>query len=339
MQSRDAGGGGGQVVALGEVMLRLDPGETRIQNARTFTVWEGGGEYNVARGLRRCFGLSTAIVTALADNPVGRLVEGFVLEGGVDTGFVQWASDDGSGAKVRTGLNFTERGFGIRGAVGVSDRGNSAASQLRPGQIDWDVIFTSGVRWFHTGGIFASLSPSTAEVAAEAIEAARRHGVPVSYDCNYRASQWAFRGGPDAADLLHQRLAGNVDVLFGAPVRRDRIVELRRRFAEVQVFAATERRVTSASRNDWRAAAWSEATGYIESISHRNLEVLDRVGSGDAFAAGVIYGLITGRPLDVALGLGIAHGALVMTTPGDSSMATRAEVERLADGSGAAIAR
>src|SRR3954447_20901922 len=171
------------IVSLGEVMLRLDPGDNRIHTTRSFVVWEGGGEYNVARGLKRCFGLDAAIVTALVDNPVGRLVQDLMYQGGVDQSHLRWVADDGVGRTVRNGLNFTERGFGVRAAVGCSDRGHTAASQLAPGQIDWDRLFgVDGVRWFHTGGIFAALSESTAAVAAEAMAAARRHGVVVSYD-------------------------------------------------------------------------------------------------------------------------------------------------------------
>lgn len=184
------------IVSLGEVMLRLDPGDGRIHTTRTFQAWEGGGEYNVARGLRRCFGLDAAIVTALADNPVGRLVQDLMYQGGVDQTFVKWAKFDGVGRDVRNGLNFTERGFGVRGAVGCSDRGNTAVSQLKPGEIDWDEIFGKhGARWFHTGGIFAALSETTPDVAKEAMEAASRHGTLVSYDLNYRESLWKSIGG------------------------------------------------------------------------------------------------------------------------------------------------
>src|ERR1700692_788601 len=184
------------LVSLGEVMLRLDPGDVRVATTRHFQVWEGGGEYNVARGLRRCFGLKTAIVTALADNPVGRLVEDLMLQGGVDQSHVVWTKYDGVGRTVRNGLNFTERGYGVRAALGCSDRGNTAISQLKPGDIDWDNIFGKlGARWFHTGGIFSALSSTTPEVALEAVKAARKHGVIVSYDLNYRPSLWKSLGG------------------------------------------------------------------------------------------------------------------------------------------------
>ncbi|MCB0909600.1 MAG: sugar kinase, partial [Nocardioidaceae bacterium] len=187
-------------VALGEVMLRLDPGERRVRTARRFDVHEGGGEYNVARGLRRCFGLRTAVVTALADNDIGRLVEELILTGGVDPAWIRWVPYDGIGRTVRNGLNFTERGFGVRGALGISDRGHTAASQLRPGDVDWDRLFGEvGVRWLHTGGIFAGLSESTGDVVLAAMAAARRHGTVVSYDLNFRPSLWAGVGGQERA--------------------------------------------------------------------------------------------------------------------------------------------
>src|ERR1700689_2247724 len=204
------------LVSLGEVMLRLDPGDERISTSRHFRVWEGGGEYNVARGLRRCFGMDTAMVTAFAGNPVGRLVEDLMLQGGVSQSYVRWVPYDGVGRTVRNGLNFTERGFGLRGGVGCSDRGNTAVSQLKPGDIDWERVFgRDGARWFHTGGIFAGLSTSTAEVAEEAMTAARRHGVVVSYDLNYRESIWKGVGGRSRARTVNRLLAEHVDVMIG----------------------------------------------------------------------------------------------------------------------------
>jgi len=197
-------------------MLRLDPGEGRIRTARSFRAWEGGGEYNVARGLRRAFGLRTAVVTALADNEVGRLIEDLILAGGVDTSFIRWVPYDGVGRAVRNGLNFTERGFGVRGAVGVSDRGHTAASQLAPVDVDWDYLFGElGVRWLHTGGIFAALSETTAQTVVEAVTAARRHGTVVSYDLNYRPSLWQAVGGQDRAQEVNRMIAPHVDVMIG----------------------------------------------------------------------------------------------------------------------------
>jgi len=352
------------VVALGEIMLRLDPGVGRIRNAREFQVWEGGGEYNVARGLRRCFGQRTAVVTAFADNEIGRLLEDFVLQGGVDTSLVRWVATDGIGRTVRNGLNFTERGFGVRGALGVSDRGNTAASQLRPGDIDWEHLFgTLGVRWFHTGGIFAGLSESTPEVVAEAVDAASRHGTVVSYDLNYRPSLWQGIGGVERAQEVNRRLAPHIDVMIGneedftaclglevegtdenlrdldtAAFRR-MIEQAAREFPNFAVVATTLRTVHSATVNDWSAIAWSPATGFVEATPWPGLEVLDRVGGGDSFASGLIYGLLESDDLPRAVELGAAHGALVMTTPGDTSAATLAEVEALVAGAGARVKR
>ncbi|WP_329233667.1 sugar kinase [Streptomyces canus] len=341
-------------VALGEVMLRFDPGEGRIRTARSFQVWEGGGEYNVVRGLRRCFGVRTAVVTALADNAVGRLVEDLVLQGGVDTSLIRWVPGDGIGRTARNGLNFVERGYGIRGALGVSDRAHTAVSLLRKGDVDWDDVFSAGARWFHTGGIFAGLSDTTVDVADEAMAAARRHGVTVSYDPNYRPSLWAGRGGADAAREVDLRLAGQADVVVGAlglagtypgqaRVRADEVAdalaEVVGLLPEAKVLATTLRGAPSAGINDWTSAAWSPETGFVTGPRMPGLHVLDRIGSGDAFAAGLIHGLLTGTPLDRALAYGTAHGALVMTTPGDVSMATLAEVEALMAGGSAHVRR
>lgn len=342
------------VLALGEVMLRLDPGEGRIRTTRTFQVWEGGGEYNVVRGLRRCFGLRTAVVTALAENDVGRLVEDLILQGGVDTSLIRWTLDDGIGRTARNGLNFVERGYGIRGALGVSDRAHTAASRLRRGDIDWDTVFSAGVRWFHTGGIFAGLSDTTADVADEAMTAARRHGVTVSYDPNYRPSLWTGRGGPDRARETDLRLTRHADVVTGALGLAgprpgavqivadgvgDALAEVAARVPAAKVLATTLRAVPSAGVNDWSSAAWSPETGLVAGPRMPGLQVLDRIGSGDGFAAGLVYGLLTGTTLEQALAYGTAHGALTMTTPGDVSMASLAEVEALIAGTSAAVRR
>ncbi|KFF99067.1 sugar kinase [Streptomyces scabiei] len=342
------------VVALGEVMLRFDPGEGRIRTTRTFQVWEGGGEYNVVRGLRRCFGLRTAIVTALADNAVGRLVEDLILQGGVDSSLIRWVPDDGIGRTARNGLNFVERGYGIRGALGVSDRAHTAVSHLRKGDIDWDTIFATGPRWFHTGGIFAGLSDTTTDVADEAMTAARRHGLTVSYDPNYRPSLWADRGGADQARETDLRLARHADVIVGAlglagprPGEKqvptdevaDALTEVAGLVPSAKVLATTLRDVPSAGVNNWTAAAWSPETGCLTGPRMPGLHVLDRIGSGDAFAAGLIHGLLTGTSLRQALAYGTAHGALTMTTPGDVSMASLTEVEALMSNGSAAVRR
>jgi 2-dehydro-3-deoxygluconokinase len=351
-------------VSLGEVMLRLDPGEGRIHTARKFAASEGGGEYNVARGLRRCFGLRTAVVSALADNPIGRLVEDLVLQGGVDTSYLRWQPHDGVGRSSRNGINFTERGFGIRGAVGASDRGHTAVSRLRPGDIDWDRLFgEQGVRWLHTGGIFAALSSSTAEVAAEAMAAARRHGTVVSYDLNYRPSLWKAIGGKEAAQRVNKQLAPLVDVMIGNEEDftaclglevpgasadlsqlevegfKSMLTEATRTYRNLSVLATTMRTVRTATVNDWGAIAWSADSGFVEATPRLGLEILDRVGGGDSFASGLFYGLLTGKSLAEAVEYGAAHGALAMTTPGDTSMATLAEVEAQVAGGSARVQR
>ncbi len=350
-------------VSLGEIMLRFDPGEGRIRTARGFRVWEGGGEYNVARGLRRCFNQRTAVVTAFADNEIGRLLEDLILQGGVDTSFTRWAPYDGIGRTVRNGLNFTERGFGIRGALGCSDRGHTAASQLKKGDIDWESLFGDlGVRWFHTGGIFAALSESTPAVIEEAMTAARAHGTIVSYDLNYRPSLWKGIGGQDKAREVNRRLAGLVDVMIGneedftaclglevdgmdPALSRLEAESFKRMMAcavkaypNFKVIATTLRTVRTASVNDWGAICWAGGQ-FHEAVLREDLEILDRVGGGDSFASGLIHGFLqTGDPAK-AVEYGAAHGALAMTTPGDTSMATLKEVEKLMGGGGARVER
>ncbi|GIG26643.1 sugar kinase [Cellulomonas denverensis] len=351
-------------VSLGEVMLRLDPGEGRIRTARQFRAWEGGGEYNVARGLRRAFGLRTGIVTALADNEVGRLVEDLILTGGVDTSFLRWLPYDGIGRQVRNGLNFTERGFGVRGAVGVSDRGHTAASQLAPDDVDWDHLFGDlGVRWLHTGGIYAALSATAADTVIAAVTAAKRHGTIVSYDLNYRPSLWRATGGTARAQQVNREIARHVDVMIGneedftaalgfevegvdADLAELDVAGFARMIDRVAaeypnfgVIATTLRTVRTATVNDWGAIAWSADSGLVRATHRDGLEILDRVGGGDSFASGLIAGLLDGEPLATAVEWGAAHGALAMTTPGDTSMATRAEVLKLAGGGGARVDR
>lgn len=351
------------LISLGEVMLRLDPGDGRIHTTREFRVWEGGGEYNVARGLKRCFGMDTAIVTALADNPVGRLVEDLIYQGGVDQSHVRWVKYDGVGREVRNGMNFTERGFGARAAVGCSDRGHTAVSQLRPGDVDWDEIFArSGVRWFHTGGIFAALSETTPLVAREAMEAAKRNGTMVSYDLNYRESLWKGVGGKAKAREVNCELAAFVDVMIGneedftaclglevdgldahhsklnVESFRRMIERAMQEFPNFKVVATTLRHAKTASVNDWGAVCYTDGQLY-QAPPRENLEIFDRIGGGDSFASGLIYGLMSGRGPQWAVECGAAHGALAMTTPGDTTMATLAEVERVMKGGTARVAR
>ena len=350
-------------LSLGEVMLRLDPGEGRIHTTRHFQVWEGGGEYNVARGLRRCFGLRAGIVTALADNPVGRLVEDFMLQGGVDTSFIKWVPYDGVGRTVRNGLNFTERGYGARAAAGCSDRGHTAISHVKPGDIDWETIFSpkNGSRWFHTGGIFAALSASTAEVAVEAMDVARKYGTPISYDLNFRESLWKSIGGKDKAREVNRQIVRKVDLLLGneedfsamlgvkikgvsedfteLPIEgyKEMLREVAGLYPNLKLAASTLRTAHTASRNAWGAIALYE--DQIVHVPQRDIDILDRVGGGDSFASGLIYGMLAGKGIDWAVRCGVAHGALAMTTPGDTSMATLAEVERSMKGGSARIAR
>lgn len=351
-------------VSLGEVMLRLDPGEGRIHTAREFSAWEGGGEYNVTRGLRRCFGLRTSVVTALADNAIGRLVEDMILQGGVDTSHIRWVPYDGVGRTVRNGLNFTERGHGLRGAVGVSDRGQTAASQLRPGDVDFDHLFGQlGTRWFHTGGIYAGLSETTSAVIIEAMQAAKQHGTVVSYDLNYRPSIWEATGGQAHAQEINREIVQHVDVLLGneedfsaclgfeIPEADPNLVDLDSaafkqmlttvtdELPHLKVVATTLRSVRTATRNDWGAIGWSRDDGFVEASHRADVEILDRVGGGDSFASGLIFGLLSGEPLATAVEYGAAHGALAMTTPGDNSMATLDEVLRLAAGGSARVRR
>jgi len=344
-------------------MLRLDPGESRIHATRQFQAWEGGGEYNVARGLRRCFGLRTAIATALAENPVGRLVEDFILQGGVDTSLLKWVPFDGVGRTVRNGLNFTERGYGVRAAAGCSDRGNTAVSQVKSGDFDWEAIFgpSNGARWFHTGGIFAALSESTAQVAAEAMDAARKYGTPISYDLNYRNSLWKSIGGKAKAQEVNREIVRKVDLLLGneedfsamlgvkikgvsedfneLPIAgySEMLREVAKLYPNLKLIASTLRSVHTASDNAWGAIALYE--DQIVHVPQRDIDILDRVGGGDSFASGLIYGLLANKGIDWALKCGVAHGALAMTTPGDTSTASLAEVERIINGGSARIAR
>ena len=351
------------LVSLGEVMLRLDPGEERIHSARTFRAWEGGGEYNVARGLKRCFGLDTAIVTALVDNPVGRLVQDLIYQGGVDQSYVKWVKFDGIGRAARNGLNFTERGFGIRAPLGCSDRGHTAVSQLDPADVDWERLFIAeGTRWFHTGGIFAALSETTSVVSKKAMQMAKQSGALVSYDLNYRSSLWQAIGGQARAQEVNRELAPLVDVMIGneedftaalgfevegldenhSELDIDSFARMIERtikeFPNLKVVATTLRQATTATRNDWGAICYSEGQLY-RATTRPDLEIYDRIGGGDSFASGLIYGFLENKGPQWAVECGAAHGALAMTTPGDTTMVTLAEVERVMKGGTARVAR
>ena len=350
-------------LSMGEIMLRLDPGDTRVRVARQFTAWEGGGEYNVARGLKKCFGLKTGVVTALAENDVGYLIEDMIMQGGVDTSLIKWLPYDGIGRRVRNGINFTERGYGVRGAVGVSDRGNTAVSALKVGDIDWENIFGElGVRWFHTGGIFAALSETTADVIIEAVKVAKKYGTMISYDLNYRPSLWMDIGGKAKAQEVNREIAKYIDVMIGNEEDftaslglevegndenlktlnidgyKKMITKAAAEYPNFKVIASTLRTVHTATVNDWSAIVWTSGNMY-KAKDYKELEIFDRVGGGDSFASGLIYGLLTTQNPEIAVEYGAAHGALAMTTPGDTTMARCKEVEALMKGAGARVQR
>ena len=347
-------------VSLGEVMLRLDPGEERIRMTRNFRVWEGGGEYNVARALKKCFKMETAIITAFAENEIGYLLEDLIMQGGVDTLLIKWAKYDGIGRNCRNGINFTERGFGIRGAIGTSDRANTAISKMKAKDFDFDYIFgTLGARWLHTGGIYAALSEETAQTVIEAIKTAKKYGTIVSYDLNYRPSLWNDIGGKEKAQEVNKEIVKYVDVIIGNEeefsaclgfeMKEDisnlnideyekMIQKVVKEYPNLKVVATTLRRVKTATINDWSAICWADGKIY-KSQQYNDLEILDRVGGGDSFTSGFIYGLINKCDVKIALEYGVTHGALAMTTPGDTSMASLKEVENLINGASARIQR
>lgn len=352
------------VVSLGEVMLRLDPGDRRISTTRSFDVWEGGGEYNVARGLRRCFERRASVVTALADNPVGRLLEDLILQGGVDSSHIVWKPYDGVGHALRNGLNFVERGFGVRPAQGCSDRGHSAASMLAPEDISLEKLFEQeGTRWLHTGGIFAALGDETPTVADAVMRRARESGARVSYDLNYRHSLWKSRGGKDAARAANRSLVPHVDVLFGneedfhaalgfeiegttdsydvlnTEAFRKMILKVVDAYPQLKVVATTLRTAHTASLNGWGAICFDVQMGEFFEVPQKDIAIFDRVGGGDSFASGMIEGFLSEKGSEWALRCGVAHGALAMTTPGDTTMATFPEVLRVMDGQSARIDR
>jgi 2-dehydro-3-deoxygluconokinase len=337
------------VISLGEVMLRFDPGDRRIHDARSFHVCEGGGEYNAARSIAKNFRLNASVVTALADNQVGRLVEDLMSESRVDTSNILWSEADGISREVRNGVYFIERGFGLRAPTAVSDRGNTAVSKLKPGEVDWKKVLDE-TRWFHTGGIFAGLSDTTPAVAHEAMQAARDSGAIVSYDLNYRDSLWAGRGGRDAADRVNNDLLKFADVVFGVTDFDARLSEysedsLRNSaskmvaaFPNLQLVVTTLRNVRSASCHDIGGVAFGDGQ-VAKARDLLNVDVLDRVGSGDAFAAGVIYGLLRELPIETGLNLGVANAAYALASVGDGSAATLNEIERLAAGGGSNVRR
>ncbi|MBQ9910447.1 MAG: sugar kinase [Lachnospiraceae bacterium] len=349
-------------VSMGEIMLRLDPGEGRIRTARAFRAWEGGGEYNVVRGLRKCFGMKTTVLTAFADNEVGRLLEDFICQGGVDTSYIFWKKTDGIGRLCRNGVNFTERGFGVRGAVGCSDRANTAISQARPEDFDLEKLFKDeGVKWLHTGGIYAALSEQSCQTVIEVIKTAKKYGTIVSYDLNYRPSMWSAIGGQAKAQEVNKEIAKYVDVMIGNEedftaclgfeiegnegLKKLSIDGYKKMmhtaaaaYPNFKVIATTLRTVKTATVNDWSAICYADGEIY-QAKEYNGLEIMDRVGGGDSFASGLVYGLMTTKDPEQAVNYGAAHGALAMTTPGDTSMANKKEVEALMGGAGARVQR
>ncbi len=307
--------------------------------------------------------MNTAVITAFADNEVGRLMKDFIEQGGVDTSLIYWKKTDGIGRICRNGLNFTERGFGVRGAVGCSDRANTAISQATPEDLNFEHIFGElGVRWLHTGGIYAALSEQSCETVIEAIKTAKKYGTVVSYDLNYRPSMWSAIGGLEKCQEVNKEIAKYVDVMIGneedftaclglqiegqdAGLKKlnidgykkmiDHAAEI---YPNFKAIATTLRTVKTATVNDWKAICWADGQIY-QSKEYNGLEILDRVGGGDSFASGLVYGLMTTQDPEKAVNYGAAHGALAMTTPGDTSMASVDEVEGLMGGAGARVKR
>lgn len=335
------------LVSLGEVLLRFDPENERIHTARAFRVYDGGAEYNVARSLAKVFRRRTAVVTVLADNALGRLAEDFVFQAGVDASEIVWRGD----ANTRNGIYFIERGFGLRAPASCFDRANTAVSQLKTGEINWHEIFNQNrTRWFHTGGVFVGISETTPAVAREAMIEARKNGSIVSYDLNYRESLWKNKGGRAAANAVNRKLLPFADVVFGAmdfdarlsqfdaEKFRQAAEKMTGEFPDLKIVASTLREVHSASRHDLSAVCLTEGE-IFKSKSYKNIEVLDRVGSGDAFASGLIYGILAEKDFQYAIECGSAHAVLAMTAPGDNSAATLAEIENLMQGAGGNVKR
>jgi len=350
--------GGFDLVALGGLVIRLDPGLVPFRKARECAIHVSGAEYNVAANLADCFGMRTAIVAAMVDYPVGELVEERVREAGVTPIYRRYAHDGVSGPNIAT--VYSDRGVGVRAPVVFYNRANEAAARLAPGDFDWPAIFGRGARWFHSGGLFAALSDTTPELLLEAMTEARRAGAVVSFDLNYREKLWRARGGTERAQAVTRRLVQQVDVLVGNEedmqlslgiegpeatkassldpaafvAMIDRVVE---RHPDVKVIATTLREVQSASRHRWSAVAWVD--GQVHRAPTMDLDVVDRVGGGDGFAAGLFYGLLAGAPIEEALRLGWAHGALLTTFPGDTTMASLEQVKALAAGGSSRIQR
>lgn len=333
--------------ALGEVMLRLDPGENRIRNTASFNLYEGGGEFNVIQGLSKCFGLKSAIITALADNEIGRLIERLILSDGVDNSFIKWLPFDGIGQSVRNGLNFTERGFGVRKALGISDRANTAAGQLSKADLDFDNIFGKlGVRLLHTGGIYAALSDTSLETLIACLKTARSYGTVISYDLNYRASLWQSCGGEKRAVEVAESIMPYVDILIGNDIeyplclgetlskKCDRqasaevLESVCKKYPNLKLAAA----IYLTPDTDIMAGVCREDGKNYFSSDYAMGNIFDPVGMGDAFAAGFLYGVLGGEKPEKSLAYGACHSMLVSTTPGDTSCTSLKEVQTLING-------
>ena len=347
-------------LSLGALVHRLDPGIIPFRKARSVEIHVSGGEYNVAANLSDCFGLKTAIASAMVDYPIGDLVQGRVREMGVTPFYKHFAHDGVRGPNIAT--VFSDRGQGVRAPVVFYNRCNEAGALLKPGDFDWATIFGNGVRWFHSGGIFAALSETTSELIIEGMKAAKAAGAIVSFDLNYRAKLWKSVGGEKRAVETMRKIVANVDCLVGNEEDMQKglgvqgpevtkkteskldpgvffgmIENTVKIFPNVKMVATTLREVHSTNRHDWGAVLWLEGQKYTTPTCE--LDVIDRIGGGDGFAAGCFYGLLTGRPPQEALNLGWAHGAMLTTYPGDTTMATLAEVESFAKGGSARVQR
>lgn len=346
------------LLSLGSLVHRLDPGILPFRKARTLEVHVSGGEYNVAANLADCFGLKTGIAAAMVDYPIGELVQARVREMGVTPFYKMFEHDGVRGPNIAT--VYSDRGLGVRAPIVFYNRANEAGAMLKPGDFNWDEIFSKGVRWFHSGGIFASLSETTSELIIEGMRAARAAGAVVSFDLNYRAKIWATRGGLEGAQKVLREIAKHVDCLIGneedlqkglgvpgpevetkskldTEVFFQMIGRVTEQFPNVKMVATTLREVHSTNRHDWGAVLWLDGEKHISPTTQ--LDVIDRIGGGDGFAAGLIYGLLSGRSPEEALRLGWAHGALLTTFPGDVTMAKLPEVEAFAKGGGARVQR
>lgn len=345
-------------LSLGALVHRLDPGQIPFRKAKTLEVHVSGGEYNVAANLSDCFGLKTAVATAMVDNGIGELVQAKVREMGVTSFYKHFKHDGVRGPNIAT--VYSDRGHGVRAPVVFYNRANEAGAMLKPGDFDWPAIFARGVRWFHSGGIYAALSETTSEVIIEAMQAAKASGAVTSFDLNYRAKLWASIGGDKKGQEIISRIVANVDCLVGneedlqkglgiagQDVEKsadldpqaffnliDKVVQ---KHPHIKLVATTLREVHSTNRHDWAAVLWLNGKQYVSPTCQ--LDVIDRIGGGDGFASGLFYGLINGRSPEEALRLGWAHGALLTTFPGDVTMARLPEVESLAKGGSARVQR